>query len=177
MFFQAPKPNRPQGNSGLLHSHMQLCCRNWRIIFWMTNPQFSEPGFPENTKYIELNGANHYFGPQQSCSGRWPLSRVKGFVESHVCTPTGSWCCRAQPVHFCHQLWNPANKMTGGLPLPSDPCTQTSMCPHSASYILEVVHLCYARWFFVRDWRYNVVNGRCSKHDDILSIDGGTTVH
>ena len=30
--YQGPKPNRPQSNPGLLHSHTQLFCRSWRII-------------------------------------------------------------------------------------------------------------------------------------------------
>ena len=30
--YQGPKPNRPQGNPGLLPSQMQLYCHSWRII-------------------------------------------------------------------------------------------------------------------------------------------------
>ena len=61
---------------------MQLCCRSWRIIFWMTNPQFPGPGSPGNPECLGLYETEHYLGPEQNCSGRWPLPKVKDFVEA-----------------------------------------------------------------------------------------------
>ena len=150
--YQGPKPNRPQGNPGLLYSHTLLCCRSKMFIHvmdmnshlapgcsmgliyldsWMANPRFPR------TDSREIRGGSGCMGRsiildqnkivlEQGCSGRWLLFKVRPFVAASVHLPVHS-AIQYNQLTFATS-WNRAHMMTDGPTLPSVPCTQISMC-------------------------------------------------
>ena len=100
--YQGPNSNRPQDNSGLLHSHARFCYRGCRIIRvtdinrhlvskvfygvhiwnfrWQSITSMSGC-FYRKSPVARLCEAEHYFGPGQSCSGRSLLPRRETLLQ------------------------------------------------------------------------------------------------
>ena len=136
--YWGPKPNRSQGNPGLLHSHTELCYHGESIIllgprgilwglypgFRITNPWLPHPASPRNPQLLGLWWADHYLGARQSCSGRWLLPRVRDLV----------WHT------FVHLLFHGAVQYQQPTFVTLEKCS-----PYD-----DIAHLCDAAWILTR---------------------------
>ena len=117
--YQGPKPNRPQSNPGMLHSHTQLFCRSWRIIHVANINSASGPrgvlwGLLDGQSMISTSWFSRksliawavWCGALSWTRTKlfWKLALAHGkiFFGVHVCTLAGSWYLPVQPAHFFH---------------------------------------------------------------------------
>ena len=103
----------------------------------------------------------------------WLLPRVRDFVAAHACTLAGSWCCPAEPAHFCHHSEIESIRWQMDWHYPLFPAHRHQCAYHSAGYAPMLADLCDATWILTRQCEYSVSSGRCPKHDDVLPTDGG----
>ena len=146
--YQGPKPNRPQGNPGLLHSSTKLCWRSWRIIhvmdmnhhlipevfygvhilsFGMTHPWVLQPGYTGKSLVARVVWGRALLWTRKKLFHKGALAQGKRLCcSTHLCI-----CWFMVPSSTTSSLlpssWNHAHMMSEG-PTSSVPCTQTPMC-------------------------------------------------